>query len=139
MARKTTATVADAQGSPLAVAIDVSGHHLLADEPVDLGGADRGPNPYDLLTAALGACTAMTVRWYALQKGWPLVHVEVEVTHGKIVAGGSDAVTDQFAKTVAITGPDLTEAQRAKLVDVAARCPVHQTLTGQIRIEQSAA
>lgn len=139
MVQKTVASVADAQGSPLAVAIAVSGHHLTGDEPAELGGADRGPSPYDLLTAALGACTAMTLRWFALQKGWPLIHVEVQVTHRKIMATGSDAIIDEFAKTLAITGPDLTEEQRDKLIEVAARCPVHKTLTGQIRIEQSVA
>lgn len=135
MAQKTLAKVDDAQGSPLAVAIEVSGHHLFGDEPTARGGANLGPMPYDLLTAALGACTAITVRWYALQKAWPLEHVTVEVEHSKIrQAGAADAV-DQFLKTVTIIGPDLTPEQHLKLLDVAEKCPVHKTLTGTVRIE----
>ena len=135
MAIKTTARVDDAQGSPLAVAIDVSGHHLFGDEPVGRAGANRGPTPIDVLTAALGGCTAMTVRWYAQQKGWPLEHVHVEVHHVKTMANGSDEVIDQFTKAVTITGPELSDEQRAKLYDVAEKCPVHKTLTGTIRVE----
>lgn len=135
MAQKTIAKIADAQGSPLAVAIEVSGHHIFGDEPASRGGAGLGPSPYDLLTASLGACTAITVRWYALQKAWPLEHVHVEVEHSKIRLAGSEDVVDQFVKTVTITGPDLTSEQHAKLLDVAEKCPVHKTLTGQSRVE----
>jgi len=135
MAERTVAKVHDAQGSPLAVAIEVSGHHLSGDEPIARGGANLGPTPYDLLTAALAQCTAMTLRWYAGQHGWPLEHVVVEVEHGKrIEAGGGDAV-DAFRKTVSITGPALTDEQRARLFEAAERCPVHKTLMGTIRIE----
>ncbi|MBN8848271.1 MULTISPECIES: OsmC family protein [unclassified Sphingomonas] len=135
MAERTVARVRDAQGSPLAVAIEVSGHHLFGDEPVGRGGANLGPTPYDLLTAALAQCTAMTVRWYAGQHGWPLEHVAVEVEHGKrIEAGGVEAV-DAFRKTVTVTGPALTGEQKAKLIEIAGRCPVDRTLTGTIRIE----
>lgn len=135
MPQKTIAKVADAQGSPLAVAIEVSGHHIFGDEPLAKGGANHGPTPFDLLTAALGACTAMTVRWYALQKEWPLEHGTVEVEHGKIVPAGSADTVDQFLKTVTIIGPDLTPEQHLKLLDVAEKCPVHKTLTGTIRVE----
>ncbi len=135
MPKKTVAKVADAQGSPLAVAIEVSGHHLFGDEPLSRGGANLGPNPFDLLTSALAACTAMTVRWYALQKGWPLEHVGVEVEHGKAMQAGSGEAIEKFLKTVSIIGPELTPAQIDKLRDVAGRCPVHTALTGTIRIE----
>jgi putative redox protein len=135
MAQKTIANIADAQGSPLAIAIEVSGHHISGDEPTSKGGGNHGPSPYDLLTASLGACTAITVRWYAKQKAWPLEHVHVEVEHGKIRLAGSDEVVDQFVKTVTIVGPDLTPEQHTKLRDVAEKCPVHKTLTGQIRID----
>jgi putative redox protein len=134
MVHKTIAKVADAQGSPLAIAIEVSGHHIFGDEPAFKGGANLGPSPYDLLTASLGACTAITVRWYALQKAWPLEHVHVEVEHSKIRLAGSEDVVDQFVKTVTITG-DLTPEQHAKLLDVAAKCPVQKTLTGHSRVE----
>ena len=135
MAQKTIAKIADAQGSPLAVAIEVSGHPIFGDEPTAKGGANLGPSPYDLLTASLGACTAITVRWYAQQKAWPLEHVNVEVEHGKIRLAGAEDTIDQFVKTVTIIGPDLTPEQHARLLDVAAKCPVHKTLSGQSRIE----
>lgn len=135
MVRKTMATVTDTQASPLAVAIEVSGHHLIGDEPAAQGGADLGPSPYDLLTASLGACTAMTVRWYALKMGWPLEHVHVEVEHDKRVQATSPEVVDTFRKRVTITGPALTGEQKEKLLEVAAKCPVHKTLTGEISIE----
>jgi putative redox protein len=135
MVHKTIAKVADAQGSPLAIAIEVSGHHISGDEPAFKGGANIGPSPYDLLTASLGACTAITVRWYALQKAWPLEHVHVEVEHSNIRLAGSEDVVDQFVKAVTIIGPDLTHEQHAKLLDVAQKCPVHKTLAGQSRIE----
>ena len=135
MARKTQAKVADTQASPLAVAIEVSGHRLIGDEPASQGGADLGPSPYDLLTAALGACTATTVRWYALKMGWPLEHVSVEVEHEKRMQAGHPDMVDAFRKRVVITGPDLTGEQKQKLFEIAARCPVHKTLTGTISIE----
>jgi len=135
MAQNTVATVADAQGSPLAVAIEVSGHHLFGDEPVARGGRNLGPTPYDLLTAALGECTAMTVRWYAMRQGWPLEHVSVEVRHGKKMQAGSQEMIDEFHKTVSIVAPDLSDEQHQKLLEIAEKCPVHKTLTGTIRIE----
>jgi putative redox protein len=135
MARKTQAKVADTQASPLAVSIEVSGHRLVGDEPASEGGAGLGPSPYDLLTAALGACTAMTVRWYALKMGWPLEHVSVEVEHDKRMQAGHAEMIDAFRKYVAITGPELTAEQKQKLFEVAAKCPVHRTLTGMISIE----
>jgi putative redox protein len=135
MARKTQARVADIQASLLAAGIEVSGHRLIADEPVADGGANLGPSPFDLLTAALGACTAMTVRWYALKMGWPLEHVSVEVEHDKRMQAGLPDMVDSFRKRVAITGPELTVEQRQKLFEVAAKCPVHRTLTGRISIE----
>lgn len=139
MAQKIVANVADAQGSPIAVAIKVSGHHIFGDEPTTNGGANHGPTPFDLLTAALGACTAMTVRWYAQQKGWPLEHVAVEVEHHKMMQAGSNAAIDRFFKTVTIVGPSLTTEQHEKLIDVAEKCPIQKTLTGTIQIETTTA
>jgi putative redox protein len=135
MIRKTRASVADTQASPLAVTIEVSGHRLIGDEPVVQGGADMGPSPYDLLTASLGACTAMTVRWYALKMGWPLEHVHVEVEHEKRMQAGQPDMVDAFRKHVTITGAGLTAEQKQKLFEVAGKCPVHRTLTGTISIE----
>lgn len=128
------ANVSDAQGSSLAVTIEVSGHHIFGDEPVAKGGKNFGPSPYDLLTAALGECTAITVRWYAMREGWPIEHVAVQVRHGKRMEAGSEQMIDEFHKTVSITAPDLSEEQRQKLFEIAEKCPVHKTLTGTIRI-----
>jgi putative redox protein len=116
--------------SAYAVTITVSGHELRGDEPVDAGGGNTGPAPYDVLTAALGECTAMTVRWYAKQKNWPLEKVEVNLTHHKGEVEGRPGKTDIFEKQVILHGDALTEEQRAKLHDVAAKCPVQRTLEG---------
>lgn len=134
----TTAHVLDAppalaQGSPFAMTIEVSGHEILGDEPLDIGGLDLGPAPFDLLTAALAECTAMTVRWFARQQKWPLDHVDVVVEHEKSAVEGQTGKIDVFRKSVTVSG-DLTEDQRARLLAVAARCPVHKTLEGPVTI-----
>ena len=126
----TTAHVVETGESAFAVSIDVSGHHFVGDEPLSKGGDDLGPAPYDLLLAALGECTAMTVRWYARQQDWPLERVEVSLTHAKGGVEGKSAKTDHFTKTIRVSGKDLTEEQRDKLIAVAARCPVQRTLEG---------
>lgn len=134
MNEQVTAHVSEAQGSPFAVAIEVSGHHLFGDEPPEMGGRDLGPAPFDLLTAALGECTAMTVRWFARQQGWPVEHVAVVVHHEKAEVEGQPRKIDVFRKTVTIRGDSLTEEQRVRLIKVAARCPVQQTLEGTVQI-----
>jgi putative redox protein len=126
----TTAEVTETGESPFAVAIAVSGHVLAGDEPEAAGGANLGPAPYDLLTAALAECTAMTVRWFARREGWPLEHVEVTLTHEKGGEGAASPRQDVFTKCIRLTGPELTEEQREKLIDIAARCPVQRTLEG---------
>lgn len=126
----TTAHIVETGESAFAVSINVSGHALVGDEPVAKGGGNLGPAPYDFLLAALGECTAMTVRWYARQHNWPLERVEVAVTHAKGGAEGKSAKTDHFAKTIRISGENLTEEQRDKLFAVASRCPVQRTLEG---------
>ncbi len=114
-------------------------HHLAADEPVSYGGTDRGATPYQLVSAGLGACTSMTIRMYARRKKWPLDHVSVDVEHDKIHAEDcADCETregkvDRFARRIAMTGA-LDEEQRAKLLEIADKCPVHRTLEGEIRI-----
>lgn len=125
----TTAHIVETGESAFAVSINVSGHHLIGDEPIAQGGADLGPAPYDFLLAALGECTAMTVRWYARQQNWPLEHVEVSLTHSKGGVEGFSAKTDHFSKTIRVIG-QLSEEQKEKLVEVAARCPVQRTLEG---------
>lgn len=110
--------------STFAVDIEVSGFKMQGDEPVAEGGANLGPAPYDTLLAALGECTVMTVRWYAQRQGWPLERAEARLTHHK--AGK----TDIFEKEIILHGDALTAEQRAKLVEVAAKCPVQRTLEG---------
>lgn len=110
--------------SAYAVTINISGHVLTGDEPVDAGGGNFGPAPYDLLTAALGECTAMTVRWYALQQKWPLEKAEVKITHHK------EGRQDIFTKQVILHGDALSVEQRRKLIEIAAKCPVQRTLEG---------
>src|SRR5207249_1814820 len=103
--------------------VRAGGASFLVDEPVEVGGLGSGPNPYDLLAAALGACTAMTLRLYAERKGWPLRSVNVRVLHR---SQGLDT-KDRFAREVVLDG-DLSAEQRRRLLDIANRCPVHETL-----------
>lgn len=97
---------------------------FLLDEPVSAGGLGTGPNPYALLAAALGACTTMTIRLYADRKGWSLKHVETAVRHSRT---GLNA-KDHFTLDIALEGA-LTPEQRARIMEIAERCPVHLTLT----------
>tara|TARA_B110000503_G_scaffold136638_1_gene219352 strand:+ start:260 stop:1474 length:1215 start_codon:yes stop_codon:yes gene_type:complete len=106
-------------------------HHTLADEPLAYGGTNRGMSPYGFLGAGLGACTSMTIRMYARRKGWPLTNISVEITHDKVhaqdAATRGDTKVDTFVRHITLTG-DLTAEQRAKLVEIADKCPVHRTL-----------
>lgn len=105
------------------VEVQTAGGTFLADEPTDVGGDGTGPNPYELLAAGLGACTAMTLRLYAKRKGWPLERAEVRVLHRRAKL----ADRDRFAREIALVG-DLDEGQRRRLLEIANRCPVHLTL-----------
>jgi len=96
---------------------------FLVDEPKEAGGLGSGPNPFDLLSAALGSCTVMTMRLYAERKGWPLTHARARVAHHR----GTLEARDTFSLQIDLEG-DLDETQRARLIDVASRCPVHLTL-----------
>ena len=97
---------------------------FLIDEPVAYGGLGSGPNPYNLLSAALGACKTMTIRLYANRKGWPLQRVQVAVHHNRADLQARDV----FEVDVTLEGA-LDDAQRARLLEIAERCPVHMTLT----------
>ena len=114
--------------------VTVGTHHLIADEPEGVGGLDTGPSPYDLLAAALGACTTMTLRMYAERKGLPLDRVLCTVRHEKVherdmerMMDDERARPDVFTRTITLEG-DLTPERRARLLEIADRCPVHRTL-----------
>ena len=115
-------------------------HHMTADEPVASGGNDRGPNPYELLLMALGACTAMTLRLYADRKQWPLKRVAVRLKHGKIYAKDCaecetrEGRIDRIDRVIDLEGT-LDAAQRQRLLEIANMCPVHRTLTSEISID----
>jgi putative redox protein len=120
--------------------ITAHGHTLLADEPVALGGRDAGPTPYDLLLAALGSCTAITLRIYADRKGWNLDRVAVTLRHDRIHASDCQhcetkvGTIHSIARDILLEG-NLADDQRARLLDIAEKCPVHRTLQSEIRIE----
>ena len=120
----------------------VGPHRLIADEPVNAGGLDSGPGPYDLLLAALGTCTSMTLRLYAEHKGLPLDQVTVRLSHAKIHAADCEACEtkegkiDRIERAITLAGA-LDEGQRARLLEIADKCPVHRTLTSEIEIRTS--
>jgi putative redox protein len=122
----------------------VGPHHMLADEPVAAGGEDTGPGPYDFVLAGLGACTSMTMRLYADRKSLPLERVTVTLKHSKIHAEDcaecetKTGMLDQIDRVIAIEGA-LDAEQRKKLMEIADKCPVHRTLTSEIRIVTQAA
>jgi putative redox protein len=116
----------------------IAGRHVLtADEPVSIGGTDTGPNPYELLLAALGACTSMTLRMYADRKGLPLWRTTVRLRHDRVHAEDCTQVDQptgmlsRISREIDLDGP-LTDPDRRRLVEIADRCPVHRTLSSEI-------
>ncbi len=137
------AVVAEETGDGQFTNLVQSGRHfLLADEPVDVGGKDSGPSPYDLLAASLAACKSMTMRMYARQKNWPVDRIAVEVKHDKIHAADCrdcetrDGKIDTFTVSIRIEG-DLDDAQRARMIEISEKCPVHRTLMSEVKIRLS--
>lgn len=130
--------VSETGRSPYEAAILAGPHRLIADEPESVGGRDAGPAPYDLLLAALGACTTMTLRIYAQRKGIKLERTSVALAHGRVHARdcaecegeGEGPMVEVIDKVPTLEG-DLSEAERARLVEIAGRCPVHRTLQAQ--------
>lgn len=118
-----TITVAETGMGRYQVKARIGHSTFLIDEPASAGGMGSGPNPYDLLGAALGACTTMTIRLYANHKGWPLRRVETAVRHSR----ASLNARDRFELDIVLEG-DLDQAQRARILEIAERCPVHLTL-----------
>jgi putative redox protein len=137
-----TVRVAETGGHNYTNTIHDGRHELLADEPEDAGGADRGPTPYELLLAALGACTSITLRMYADRKGWPLERVAVDLRHEKIHAEDCahcetrEGYIDRIRIEVTADGP-LDDGQRERLLEIARKCPVHRTLENEIDMPTS--
>ncbi|WP_309602376.1 bifunctional alpha/beta hydrolase/OsmC family protein [Sphingomonas sp.] len=127
-------------GGKFAQTVSTPTHAFIADEPMSYGGSDDGPSPYDLLLAALGTCTSMTIKMYADRKGIPLDKVIVELEHDRHHAAdcasdvvGGEAKIESIDRAIELIG-DLTEDQRQRLIEIADRCPVHRTLEGDLHI-----
>lgn len=124
----------------LTTEIRAGNHSFIADEPASAGGKDLGPTPYDFLSAALGACTSMTLRIYADRKKWPLQNIKVHLQHGKIYMSDSrdidnpKSMIDHIERQLELEG-DLTQDQKVKLLEIADKCPVHKTLNSEISIK----
>ena len=135
----TAAVIVRGGGAEFAQVIIAGPHRLTSDEPVAAGGTDAGPTPYDLLLAALGSCTSMTVAMYARRKSWPLEGVTVWLRHSRIHASDCadcetrEGMLDRIERDVRFAGP-LTAEQRSRLREIADKCPVHRTLTSEIDI-----
>lgn len=137
-----TVTVTEDGSGRYTQQIVAGNHRLVADEPRPIGEG-QGPTPYDLLLAALGACTSMTVRMYATRKGWPLTGVRVTLRHSRIHADdcancetSGDSQIDHIDVDIELSG-DLDDTQRQRLLLIAERCPVHRTLISEVDIATS--
>ncbi|GAA3581968.1 OsmC family protein [Amycolatopsis ultiminotia] len=135
-----TVVVTDAGNGHYTQRVSTTAHEFLADEPVSAGGDDAGPTPYDLLLSSLGTCTAMTLRMYADRKGIPLIRTEVRLRHDRVHARDCEhceteaGLLSRITREIAFEG-DLDDEQRAKLLEIADKCPVHRTLSREIVIE----
>lgn len=138
-----TDVIVSGDASGFAQEIVVDAHRLTADEPIEAGGKDTGPSPYDLLLAALGSCTSMTVAMYARLKKWPLESVTVNLRHSKIHAADcrdcetKEGKIDRIEREIHFVG-NLDEEQQKRLLQIADKCPVHRTLESEIDIQTKA-
>jgi uncharacterized OsmC-like protein/pimeloyl-ACP methyl ester carboxylesterase len=136
--------VRETRASKFQQTVTMGPHHMLADEPVAAGGQDSGPGPYDFVLAGLGACTSMTMRMYADRKSLPMERVTVTLKHSKIHAEDcaecetKAGMLDQIDRVISIEGA-LDADQRKRLMEIADKCPVHRTLTSEVRIVTKAA
>jgi uncharacterized OsmC-like protein len=134
-----TVVVTETREGKFTQSIRTGAHHMRADEPAAAGGDDSGPSPYDLLLAALGACTAMTLRMYADLKQLPLEQVSVRLRHDKVHAQDCaecetrEGKIDRIEREIELAGA-LDEAQRVRLLEIANKCPVHRTLHSEVWI-----
>lgn len=134
-----TEVTVSAGPSGFAQDIEMGPHRLASDEPTGVGGTGTGANPYELLLASLGSCTSMTLRMYADRKGWPLQGIRVRLRHDKIHARDCEECEtrvgrlDWIDRDIELRGP-LDEEQRERLLQIAKKCPVHRTLTSEVRI-----
>ncbi|MBU6499882.1 MAG: OsmC family protein [Rhodospirillales bacterium] len=126
MSVEAVALVSGNANVPYGQDIAVRQHRLLADEPTELGGLDSAPNPHELVQGALGACTAITLRMYAARHGWKIDQLTVEVGH-EMVTGPAGGKIDRFTRRITVAGA-LDDGQRARLLAIAEKCPVSQTL-----------
>jgi uncharacterized OsmC-like protein len=132
-------TVTHVPGTTYQTRIDTGDLALIGDEPVDSGGDGLGPNPYELLLAAIGHCTVLTILLYARRKGWLVDGVSVRATHERVV--NTEKIDGELIRTkverivqeIALQG-NLDEDQRARLIEIAGKCPVHRTITGDLEI-----
>jgi putative redox protein len=133
-------TVTHVPGTAYQTRIDTGDLAFIGDEPISSGGDGLGPNPYELLLAGLGHCTVLTILLYARRKGWPVDGVAVRASHERMVVEeiAADGETirrkvERITQEIALGG-DLDESQRARLMEIAGRCPVHRTMTGDLEI-----
>ncbi len=131
--------IVDDQSLPYTQTVSVGPHVFHADEAVEVGGNDEGPDPYELLLASLGTCVSITARMYADRKGWPLEHIHAELSWAKFVADDNaeddlkSAFVEGIEMEISFTG-DLSEEQRQRLTEIANRCPIHRTINTPIPV-----
>lgn len=133
-AHKTRARVSGSAAG-FAQAIQIREHSLTGDEPGSAGGTDTGPSPVEFLLAALGSCTSMTLGMYARRKGMALRHVHVDLCHHRVHREGGGLI-DQIERKIQLEG-ELSAEERARLIEIAEKCPVHKTLTAGVHIVTS--